>query len=334
MDKPLRLKEIAEKLGVSLSTVSRVLNDKPGISQTTRELVLNELRQYKDDFSPVVKSALPANGRFIGVIGRKRPGQQDSVYFHHSTLVFDEIFRTSGYQSLSIPVTDEEIEDISRIPALQNNNCDAFILRGQSLSPRFIMEIQSLGKPVVLLENRLTMSHLDSVVCGDREGARHITEFLIERDYKTVFHITGPEKWYCNRERIFGYKEAMENAGREAHVLKLEDTTIQTGEKSLDLIREMTKERCAVVAANDAMALGLINRARAAGLSVPDDLGVSGFDDIPWASMSYPPLTTMRIHIDKMGKLAAMRALQLLDEDDPVPVEMSLPVDLIERQST
>lgn len=333
MDKPLRLKEIAEKLGVSLSTVSRVLNDKPGISQTTRELVLKELRQYKDDLSPVVKSALPANGRFIGVIGRKRPGQKDSVYFHHSTLVFDEIFRASGYQSLSIPVTDEEIEDISRIPALQNN-CDAFIVRGQSLPPRFIMEVQALGKPVVLLENRLSMSHFDSVVCGDRDGARRMAELLIARGYERVIHITGPDQWYCNRERILGYRDAMESAGKEAHVLSMEDTTIQTGEGSLELIRGITKERCAVMAVNDAMALGLINRARAAGLSVPGDMGVSGFDDIPWSAMSYPPLTTMRIHIDKMGKYAALRALQLMDEDDPVPVEMSLPVDLVEREST
>jgi len=334
MDKPVRLKSIADKLGVSLSTVSRVLNDKPGISQKTRELVLNELKQHKDELAPVVRSAVPASGKFIGIIARQRSGQVDSVYFHHSTLVFDEIFRNKGYQSLVIPVTEEDMEDPSGIPALRTDGCDGFILRGQSLSPRFIMEIQSLGKPVVLLENRLYESRNNCVVCDDREGARQITEHLIGKKHRKIVHITGPDLWYNNRERIAGYREAMEKAGLEPVVIHKEDTTIHTGEESLDDIRETLPGCTAIFAVNDAMAIGLLNRTRAEGVKIPGDLAVAGFDDIPWASMTYPTLTTARIHIEKMGELAAMRILQLLKDPETPPVEMKMPVDLITREST
>ncbi len=334
MDKRVRLKSIADKLGISLSTVSRVLNDKPGISQKTRDLVLNELKQHKDDFSPIIQTAMPSTGRFIGIIGRQRMGQYDSVYFHHSTLAFDETFRKRGYQSLVIPVELEDFNNPSKIPAIQSDSCDAFILRGQSLSPRFIMEIMALGKPVVLLENKLPETRANTVICDDRIGAFNITEHLINRNYRKIIHITGPVEWYNNRERIQGYKESMEKAGLTPFILNKEDTTLQTGEMIFDEIKDEIAEGTAVFAVNDAMAIGLLNRARQEGIKVPSTLGIAGFDDIPWASMSYLPLTTTHIHIDKMGELAAIRLLQLLDDPDSPPVEMIMPTDLKIRETT
>lgn len=334
MDKPVRLKNIADKLGISLSTVSRVVNDKPGISQKTRDLVMNELKQHKEEFAPVIKSVIPSNGRFIGIIGRQRVGQLDSVYFHHSTLAFDETLNKQGYQSLVIPVSEEDMENPSGLQALQSSSCDAYILRGQSLSPRFIMEIQSLGKPVVLLENNLKESRMNCVVCDDREGAYTITTHLISSNYKKIIHITGPDTWYNNRERIAGYMDAIEEAGLEAIVLQKKDTTIQTGELIFDEIKDQITEKTAVFAVNDAMAIGLLNRTRQEGMNIPSDLAIAGFDDIPWASMTYPTLTTARIHIEKMGALAAMRILQLLEDPDSPAVEMKMPVDLIIRETT
>jgi LacI family transcriptional regulator len=334
MDKPVRLKSIAEKLGISLSTVSRVLNDKPGISQETRELVLRELKQYKDELAPVVRTIIPGKGKFIGIIGRQRSGQLDSVYFHHSTLAFDETFRKQGYQSLVIPVSEGDMEDPSGIPALQSDSCEGFILRGQSLSPRFIMEIKALGKPVVLLENRMYEHHMDCVVCNDREGARKTTDYLIRKKHEMIVHVTGPANWYNNRERIAGYREAMEQAGLEPVIIHRDDTTIHTGGEALEEIRRQLPACTAVFAVNDAMAIGLLNRAREEGVKVPGELAITGFDDIPWAAMTFPSLTTSRIHIEKMGELAASRVIQLLEDPDTPPVEMKMPVDLIIRETT
>lgn len=334
MDKPVRLKSIAEKLGLSLSTVSRVLNDKPGISQKTRNLVMHELKQSKGAFSPVVKSIIPSNGKFIGIIGRQRSGELDSVYFHHSTVAFDETFRRSGYQSLIVPVTGEDMENPSGIPALQSSSCEGFILRGQSLSPRFILEIKSLGKPVVLLENRLYENLTDCVVCDDFHGARLVTEHFIEKKHKNIVHITGPDTWYNNRERIAGYNAAMKNAGLKPIVILKDDTTIVTGSESLGDIQKSCPDCTAVFAVNDAMAIGLLNKLRSEDISVPGQMAISGFDDIPWAAMTYPPLTAMHIHIEQMGALAAARLLQLIDDPDSPPVEMKMPGYLVERKTT
>lgn len=334
MDKPVRLKSIADKLGLSLSTVSRVLNDKPGISQKTRDLVMNELKQTRGELAPIVQSVMPVNGKFIGIIGRQRSGQLDSVYFHHSTLAFDETFRRKGYQSLNVPVTEEDINNPLQIPALQSSSCEGFILRGQSLPPRFIMEIKSLGKPVVLLENRLYENLTDCVVCDDFEGARLITEHLIEKKHKNIVHITGPESWYNNHERINGYRSTMEKAGLKPVVIFKEDTTIHTGADTLEEIHKQSPQCSAVFAANDAMAIGLLNKVRSEGINVPEELAIVGFDDIPWASMTYPPLTALHIHIEKMGELAAMRILQLLEDPDAPTVEMKMPGNLVIRETT
>ncbi len=334
MDKPVRLKSIADKLGISLSTVSRVLNDKPGISQKTRDLVLNELKQSKGELAPVVRSLLPVNGKFIGIIGRQRSGQLDSVYFHHSTIAFDETFRQSGYQSLIIPVTDDDMNNPLKIPALQSSSCDAYIIRGQSLSPRFIMEIKSLGKPVVLLENRLYENLTDSIVCDDYNGAKNVTEHLIGKKHKKIAHITGPDYWFNNRERLEGYKSAMTNAGLEPIIIFKDDTTINTGADSLRDLQRSYPDCTAVFTANDAMAIGLLNQARNEGIKIPDQLAIAGFDDIPWATMTYPPLTALHIHIEKMGELAAIRILQLIKDPESPPVEMKMPGHLIIRETT
>jgi LacI family transcriptional regulator len=332
MNKTVRLKAIADKLGVSVSTVSRVLNDKPGISQATRVLVLRELKLYKNQMAPALKTESPA-GKFIGIIGRKRSEQVDSIYFHHSVNTFSTTFSDTGYKSLIINVNDEDLKSTSIQESLMTDECAGYILRGQSLSKQFIMSVIALGKPVVLLENKLEEHQADSVICDDFEGAKRSTEYLISKGHRHIAHITGPKEWYNNKERSRGYCQAMEDHGYLPILIHKSDTTIHTGAAALKTIREEHPEVTAVFAVDDAMALGLMNAAKGLGIDIPGSLAVAGFDDIPWSTMSYPPLTTSHIHIDKMGELAAMRILQLIKDSDSPHVEIKVPVELIVRES-
>lgn len=329
----VRLRSIAEKLGVSVSTVSRVLNDKPGISQTTRDLVLKEMKQLTShEKAGAVK---PADGakKFIGIIGRKRSKQIDSIYFHHSVSTFESVFSTNGYAALTINAYEKGNEQALSYEQLMPDDCAGYILRGQSLSLQFIMEVMSLGKPIVFLENKLDQHQVDSVICNDYEAAVHTTSYLIQRGHKSIVHITGPQHWYNNRERERGYRDTMKAENLEPQVISMEDTTIQTGEAALHTIRAESIECSAVFAVNDAMAIGLMNYARQSGVSIPKELAVIGFDDIPWSSLFQPSLTTSRIHIDNMGEMAALRIMQRIADPDAPPVEIKIPVEFIERES-
>lgn len=332
MNETIRLKTIAENLGVSVSTVSRVLNAKPGISRKTRDAVLQELQRYRTQLAPAIRQDADKH-KFIGIVGRKRSEKVDSIYFHHSIEGFESVFRSSGFASLLVSVSAEEINRSFPQESLMQDQCAGYILRGQSLSTPFILEVLSLGKPVVLLENTLPEHLVDSVICNDCEGARFSTEHLIQKGHRKIVHITGPGEWYNNRERSRGYRECMVSHGLDPVVLQQEDTTLYHGEAALQDILAQAPGTTAVFAVNDAMAIGLMEGVRRTGLSVPADLAVVGFDDIPWSALSNPPLTTSHIHIDKMGEMAAHRMMQLIADPDAPPAEIKVPVRFIERES-
>jgi DNA-binding LacI/PurR family transcriptional regulator len=332
LNEAIRLKTIAEKLGVSISTVSRVLNDKPGISQVTREMVLQELHRYRAQLAPAIRPEVNAH-RFIGIVGRRRSEKMDSIYFHHSINGFESVFRGFGFASLQVSIHSDEISHTSSLDSLMPDQCAGYILRGQSLSVPFVLKVLSLGKPVVLLENKLMEHQVNSVICNDYEGALSTTSYLIRRGHKNIVHITGPGEWYNNRERARGYRDSMTSHGMKPVLIHHEDTTLHFGEASFNEIRSQAPETTAVFAVNDTMAIGLMDAARRAGVSIPKELAVVGFDDIPWSSLSHPSLTTSHIPIEKMGEMAAHRILQLIADADAPPAEIKVPVTFIERDS-
>ncbi len=333
----MNLKELAEKLQISPSTVSRVLNDKPGISEKTRQMVLDAVKDT--DFQQNYNASNLANprARFIGILGRRRGGQQDQIYFHHSIDRFEEYFQKHGYQCINLGLFEDETISLSEIikgSPLGENDFAGLIIRGQSIPAKTILSFRKAGIPIVLLENKLQETVLDSVVCEDRESSYNLTNLLIKKGYPHIIHITGPEDWYNNKERLAGYKMAIQEAGMTPEVVTLTETTVETGEEAFSQIKGKYKDPMGVAAVNDAMAIGFCKAVRNEGLSIPEEVGITGFDDIPWAEHNYPPLTTAQVHIKEMGRLAAARLIQLMEEPESHPVTIRVPTVIIERKST
>jgi LacI family transcriptional regulator len=333
----MNLKELADKLNLSPSTVSRVLNDKPGISEKTRRMVLEAVRDtgFQQNFS--ASNLASPRARFIGVLSRRRGGQQDQLYFHHSIERFEEFFLKQGFQCISLGLFDDEhatLNDILRGSPLGAKDFAGVIIRGQSIPARTILSFRQAGIPVVLLENRLQETPLDSVVCEDRDTSYRLTKLLIDKGYSDIVHITGPEEWYNNRERMDGYIAAVSEAGKTPRIIALSETTVETGEEAFEAVRGKHAYPLGVVAVNDAMAIGFSKAARDGGVAIPGEMGITGFDDIPWAEHNYPPLTSAKVHIEEMGRLAAARLIQLMDEPDSHPVTIRVPADIIERKTT
>jgi len=337
VSKEMNLKELAEKLELSPSTISRVINDKPGISDKTRKLVLDAVNETGFTQNYNAQNLANQKARFIGIIGRKRGEQQDTHYFHHSMAMFEEYFQNRNYQCINLGITAEKVTNLQEILAgspLGEKDFAGFIIRGQSFPAKVIINIKSTGLPIVLLENKLNETDIDTVVCEDRETTQKITQHFIDSHYKDIVHITGPATWFNNSERIQGYTQAMSDAGMKPKIFNLPDTTVETGSSALDQLALKKGAPLAVVAANDAMAIGLAKAARERNISIPEDLAITGFDNIPWAKLSYPPLTTAKVYIEEMGKLAAGRLLQLIEDPNCRPVTIRVPTDIIFRETT
>lgn len=330
----MTIKELSEKLNISSSTISRVLNDKPGISEKTREKVFKAIKE--EGFAPnyMARNLATAKAQFIGVVARRRNDEQDQLFFSHTLSKFQDIFVDNGFIVVPLYYTNSEI-DFSKVP-LSPQDFAGFIVRGQSIPQKTILSIQKFGVPFVLLENNLSQTLVDCVICNDFELEYDLTKLLIEKNCKRVIHVTGPKHWHNNNERLKGYLKAVTEANIESEIYYADDTTVKCGKQISEQIKIRKNEKTGIAFVNDAMAIGYLYANRNSTFKIPENVCLTGFDDIPWAKLSHPSLTTAQIAVGQMGRLAANRLIDLINEQKDAennPIKMVVSGKITVRES-
>ena len=335
MAERLSLKEMAVKLNVSTSTISRVMNDKPGVGAKTRQKVLEEIQKNNYVSNGSARSLKTSKTGNIALVSIKRKYRlSSSDYFHPFHTYIERKFRKQGYHTISIALEDDEMENANDLLLLKEKHVDGFIINGPAVKPKFILELKNTGLPMVLFGNELKQTEIDCVVCQDHKGTFIITKHLIEHGHKHILFLSGPEGWYTSEERKAGYIDALKEAGLKSRIINMTDTTIETGKTFFkEAIENIHPEITSVVSVNDATAIGVLDEARCLGMKVPDDIAVVGFDDIPWASLSYPPLTTVQVFIEEMAKITITRLLDLLEDPNLHPAKSIVATSLVIRKS-
>ncbi len=335
---PVTIKDVAAKAGVSPSTVSRVLNDRPGISSPTRERVLKVARELNYSPSAAARNLATARTYNVGYIGYKygsvlpddlRAGTVASGVLEG----IDEELTRHGYHMLTTYVDQEGMKSADTLNMVRQSRVDGVIVNGPSFRPRFILQLQSAGIPVVLVDNLLNETPIDCVLCDNEGGAYQAVRHLIAHGHEHIVFLSGPPDWLSSRERAAGYKRALQEAGLMPHIVFMPNTIVDTGRQAMFVALEQYPNLTAVMAVNDATAVGAIQACRQVKCSVPDDIAVVGFDDESWAQLHTPPLTTIRVPWYEIGVQAARRVMSLIEHDDQVPIQMRLSVELIVRQS-
>ena len=335
MAEKLSLKKLATKLNVSTSTVSRVMNDKPGVGEKTRQRVLKAIQKYNYVSNSSARSLKTSKTGNIALISRKRTNRLSSSDHHHQYVTnIESDLRKQGYHTITLSLEAEEMKDANNLLLLKEKHVDGFIINGPGVTPKFILELKNTGLPVVLFGNELRQIEIDCVVCQDRKGTYKITKHLMEHGHKKILFLSGPKGWYTNDERELGYCDALKEEGLRERIIHMPDTTIDTGKTFFkEVIANIHPEITAVVAVNDATAIGVIDEARYLGIKVPEDIAVVGFDDIPWATLSHPPLTTVHTFLEEMGKIAMVRLLDLLENPGLHPIKSIVTSSLVIRKS-
>ena len=334
MKKELSLRELAEKLNVSTSTISRVMNNKPGVGEKTRQRVLDAIQKDNYITNSSARSLKTSKTGNIALLSKKREDRLSSADYFQRSIHIEKELRKQGYHTITMSLDDEEMENMNDLLMLKERRVDGFILRGPAITPKFILELKHTGLPVVLFGNELKQTDIDCVVCQDRKGSYNITKHLIKHGHKKILFLSGPEGWYTNDERKGGYNDALMEAGLTSRIVNMTDTTIDTGKAFFyEAIKNIHPDITAVVAVNDATAIGVIDEARSLGINVPEDIAVVGFDDIAWATLSYPPLTTVHPFLEEMGKIAVSRILDLLEDPELHPAKSIVATSLIIRKS-
>jgi DNA-binding LacI/PurR family transcriptional regulator len=309
--RPTRIKDLAAQLGVSVATVSRALNDKPGVAPAQRQRVLDLAADL--DFVPNV-AARSLNGAHTGAIAfvvhqQAFPAARDPFYY----VIMHGIERAlaeEGYHVILTTVGAADERQAGDLRVVRESRVDGLILAGPDVDPALILSVAQRALPLVLVDNALERTPLDCVLSDNREGARTAVEHLLEHGHRRVAFVGGPPAWLSTRERQEGYEQALAATPAWSVLVHQDATTLATGLAAGRVLFAAPPYPTAVFAVNDAMALGVIRAARDAGLRVPEDVAVIGFDDIHGAESADPPLTTVHIAKERMGELAARHLLE------------------------
>jgi LacI family transcriptional regulator len=327
----ITISQIAKELGISKTTVSRVLNDKADVSQSTREAVSNLIKKYH--YTPNIYAQTIATGK-SNTVALVIPYSESYVLEnpYYSELirgVSNELIKHAYYLML---IYSAQADYLS---AIRQKRTDGVIIVSPGLSHKeIIKEILSLGTPLVSTSRTPGLTGVYSVVTKDGKGAEDAVNHLISLGHRKIAFINGPSILSSSSERFKGYKRALESSGisyRQSLVYESEPSIAGGYECAKKLFAQ--KGFTAIFAASDLIAIGVENAAGEFDIKIPKDISLVGFDNMPFAEYTNPPLTTIRQYPFKKGLMAARMLVNLL-EGLPQEKRVEMPVDLIVRKST
>ncbi len=310
--------DIAQAIGVSPATVSRALNGKAGVSEAIRAQIVAEAGRLNFVANGAARSLATTRTENVAFAIYQPPLTTDHFFGpFYSRIMFgaEQELQEHDYHLLVTTLTDDHIAHPEQWSVARGSRADGVIVAGPLIPSRFIMGMQALGLPTVLVDNAAPAASVDAVLGDDRGGARKLAEHVLRHGHQRIVVIAGPKDWVTNSERCAGFAAALRAARvKPLAVLHAEATTHDTG---YALTREALNQRpTAILAINDAMAMGAIDAVHAAGLSVPGHVAVTGFDDIEPSRHLAVPLTTVHLPKQTLGRLAARLLLDRIERPD------------------
>lgn len=325
------IREVARLADVSVATVSRTLQQPELVSVKTRNKVLAAVKQagYQPNLlavkfrsgkshNLVVLVPTVANVFFARVIS----GMQDAAHQRRYSLL------------LGNTMADDDTE-IAYARLVQTSQADGLI-QLRSFNPFATLDMPNAPLPMVNACEVLDKAPCPAVVLDNRAAAAAMTEHLLGLGHCCIAMIKGPARSPLTRDRVAGYRDALEAAGLafDDSLLYPGNFTLQSGYQATAELLQRAEPPTAIFCENDEMAIGAIQCLKQHGLQVPEDVSVAGFDDISFAAFTDPPLTTIAQPAEEFGRTAVNLLIDVLEQKLALPPKVILPFELILRGST
>jgi DNA-binding LacI/PurR family transcriptional regulator len=326
------IRDVAAHAGVSVATVSYVVNGTRTVADGTRERVESAIATL--GFEPN-SAARGLKRRRASSIGLVVPDLLNQFFAELAAGIEETAAKRDVLLVLcSTGFSAEREAYYTRL--LHGRRVDGVIyLSGTGLPPAALVELAA-QEPIVFVDERLPGVDAPYIGADNRRGARDVMRHVIEQGHERIAIIGGPDGLWTAEQRLAGYREALAAGGfdPDAAPLILGDYREASGARALDaLLDGDAPAPTAIVAANDLMAIGALERAAERGLDLPRDLSVAGFDDVPLAQFLRPRLTTVRQPAREMGRAAAAALFARLDTPGGEPGRVELPAPLVVRDS-
>ncbi len=323
--------DVSLRAGVSLATVSRVINKNSNVSDKTRQKVLDAMAEL--DYRPnTIAQSLASNvSNSVGVL----VSQLDGPYYGPMMAEIEAALRAQNkHVIIAVGHSDAAVEQDS-VEFLLSRGCDALILDVEAVSDDYLVQLSQRSVPIVLINRYIQAMEPRCIYLNNELGGYLATRHLVDLGHRNIAYISGPKNKHDAMERLVGHQRALAEGGLVFDpALYIEgDYKEEGGEAGMLALLQTGKTFSAVVCANDQMASGAIAVCLQRGLVIPRDLSVIGYDNIPFAKYIAPKLTTVNNPIHEMGKMAALWVLRHVYADADSQVNNVFEPELVVRGS-
>lgn len=324
------IKDVARAAGVSVASVSRALNGHDTVTPETRERIESVARELRYMPHGAARSLITKRTQTVGAVLPDLYGE----FFSELIRGMDVAARRSNLHLLVSSSHGSASETGLALRALQGR-VDGLLVMSPHADADLLADNLPAHLPTVLMNTRVVGNGYPSLIIDNYAGAYAMVRHLVERGCRRIALIAGPEQNFDAQERRRGYAAALAQlAPGAAEIVIPGDFTEASGYRAAQTVLSRRERPDAVFAANDMMALGCLFALNEAGVRVPQDLAVVGFDDIPLARYVTPALTTVRVRIAELGERAMARLVSTIDQPDRAEARAeTLGCDLVVRQS-
>lgn len=328
MGKPVRMADIAERLGISVVSVSKALAGKPGVSEEMRAKVVALAQELGYESIRVYQEA--AGGENIGVLVADRFFDENTFY----TNLYRELVLSCGEEGLTcmIEIVAPEAERKAVPPTLiTGRKVDGLVVLG-NMDGSYLRMVCGSGLPCLLLDFYVPGGGVDCVVSDNVDGGDALTEHLLSQGLRSIGFIGSIRATSSIMDRYLGYQRALRLAG----LTPREDWLLEDrGEDGKFIPLQLPKELPqAFLCSCDEVAYNLVETLRASGKRVPEDVAVCGYDDFRFATLCQPPLTSYRVNVERMAETAVSRLASRIRQGQDAPLTFKISGQMIVRESS
>ena len=328
----ITIKDIARELGVSVSTVSRALQNHPDISERTKELVRDCAHKMNYKPNMMASNLRTSKNTTIGVV-------IPELNHHFFASVLDGIEQTAneaGYNVLICQSSESVEKEEQNVQMLLNGRVAGMLVgvSKQTIRLNHLQEVIDNGVPLVLYDRPCPSLPCDQVVSDDYAGAYNAVEYLIQTGCRRIMYFSSPMQLEVAHRRYQGWRDALQRYGlyQDGGAILTCDTRAQAIIETPGVMR--TQQPDAIFCVNDNCAAGVLYAAQILGLKIPEDLSICGFSNAPLCRTTSPMLTTVEQHGVEIGRRAMLCLLRRLEGEQRIAKTEMVPTDLIVRETT
>lgn len=323
------IKDVAKLAGVSISTVSRVINDSKPVSPNSRRKVEDAIEKLDFKRNELARSLVMKRSNLIGVLVK----DLGIPYMAQIVRGVEEVGRMYKYDMLLNSSYGDANQEKVIVDFMLRKQAEAIIMITENANPEVIVKLKDNKNSFILLDKYYRGS-FNTVTIDFKAAAKTMTDYILDQGHKNIVYLADSSNADVCNMKISGYREAMEARGLKPSLIQSIGKDLRDGYSIGPTVKSLMKDGLsAVFAGTDLLALGLINYCLEEGLRVPEDLSVAGFGDSEISSQYTPSLTTIHEPLYDIGAVAMRRLVKQLTEEENIQEDIYLPAQLMKRQS-